>query len=213
MKTQTAQSAFPTALLTFSVMLLVLAIGFVLGRVVVARRYLGSVPRVSAQGLGSSELDEGQGPPGHIYVPSPVAVQPDETESRRSETEHPPDEGESTGEERAAATPQEPKATASEDAKKQNLGDAEKPPPAEPVEEPSDKTYSIQVGVFANIQGARQVMGDLTRAGYPSRVSREKRGSEEIYRVVTGRYRSEYAARKALEQLRNEGFDAFLLER
>ena len=189
---------------------------------VVARRYLGSVPHVDVQGAGASELDEGHAPPGHIYVPSPSSSQPtDESDSGRGAAERPADEESQTTDEAGPATPEEPKGSATEEGKKRGLGEAEKPPvqpldsarDKQPAEEPSDKTYSIQVGMFTNIQGARQVMDDLTRAGYPSRVAREKRGSQDMYRVVTGRYRSEYAARKALEQLRNEGFEAFLIEK
>jgi cell division septation protein DedD len=78
--------------------------------------------------------------------------------------------------------------------------------------ENTTKTYSIQVGVFSSLQGARQVVDDLARGGYPARISPDKRGAQTLYRVVTGRYQSEYAARKALEQLRTEGFEAFLIE-
>jgi hypothetical protein len=40
----------------------------------------------------------------------------------------------------------------------------------------------------------------------------EKRGSQDLYRVLTGRYRTEYSARKALDQLRADGFEAFLVQ-
>jgi len=68
------------------------------------------------------------------------------------------------------------------------------------------------VGVFTSRQGARQVVDELARSGFSASISPEKRGSQELYRVVTGRYRSEYAARKAVDELRKEGFEAFLIQ-
>jgi cell division protein FtsN len=221
MKTQMAQGAgassrptgFPTALLTFSVMLLVLAIGFVLGRVVVARAYLGSAPKIDLRGSGGSELD-GRAAPGHVYVPSPSASRPPEEASSEERSPKPPtaEHGQSPDETTSGA-PEGPQAAGSTVPPAEQPSQAEAPPAQEtkPAEESSNKTYSIQVGVFTSTQGARQVMDELTRAGYPSRVARDKRGSQDLYRVVTGRYRSEYAARKAMEQLRTEGFEAFLV--
>jgi cell division protein FtsN len=205
MKAQTARSGFPTALLTFSAMLLVLAIGFVVGRLVVARAYMGAVPKIEAQGAGGSELDEDRSAPGRIYVPSPSTSRPPEEEGRerRRSPEEPagaagPDEGVARSASEGVAAPGSPEAPASAQ--------------PEPKGEEVAKTYSIQVGVFSDRQGARQVVDELARAGYPARISPDKRGPQELYKVVTGRYRSEYAARKALEQLRGEGFDAFLIE-
>jgi len=215
MKTQTAHGGFPTALLTFSVMLLVLAIGFVVGRVVVARAYLTSAPKIDLQGSGGSELDEDRSAPGHIYVPSPSASRPAEaaTDEERPR-EQAGEQGRPSPDETTRGAPEGPQAAGSIEPGSPQPKQAESPPAQEPkpAEEPSNKTYSIQVGVFTSLQGARQVMDELTRAGYPSRVAREKRGAQDIYRVVTGRYRSEYAARKALEQLRTDGFEAFLIE-
>jgi hypothetical protein len=237
MKAQTAQRSFPTALLTFSVMLLVLAIGFVVGRLVVAPAYLGAAPKIEAQGLGGSELDTNRAAPGHVYVPSPSGSPPPKDDSDRregdlargraggeaegqqaTEPEQVPEaarpgeqepgrpRGMAPGQQQAAPSPRR----GGRDGGPPKAGLATQEPP--PSEEKSTRGYSIQVGVFSSLQGARQVVDDLARAGYPARISPEKRGSQALYRVVTGRYRSEYAARKALEQLRTEGFDAFLIE-
>jgi len=67
--------------------------------------------------------------------------------------------------------------------------------------------------VFGAQEGAQQVADDLARAGYPARVESSKGDNGTVYRVVTGRYRTEYAARKAMDQLRQEGFPGFLVER
>jgi cell division protein FtsN len=208
MKAQTARTGFPAALLTFSVMLLVLALGFVVGRVVVARAYLGAAPTIEAQGPGGSELDENRSAPGHIYVPTPSASQPPADESR--ERERPAQE---QAQEQAPEAPQPPEGARSADQERQPR-ETEAPPvqQPQPAEETAAKTYAIQVGVFTSLQGARQVVDELARAGYPSRIAPDKRGAQELYRVLTGRYRSEYAARKALDQLRTEGFEAFLME-
>ncbi|MFB3880390.1 MAG: SPOR domain-containing protein [Armatimonadota bacterium] len=217
MKAQTAHRGFPTALLTFSVMLLVLAIGFVVGRLVVARAYLGAAPKIEAQGGGGSELDENRAAPGRIYVPSPASARPEEEgrerrpeEERGAETEPGTEPDLPAGQETAApGAPEAPAAAATDRARPES--EAAETEQRAPAEEGS-KTYAIQVGVFSSRQGARQVVDDLARAGYPARISPDRRGGEELYRVVTGRYRSEYAARKALEQLRGEGFEAFLIE-
>jgi cell division protein FtsN len=220
MKVQTARSGFPTALLTFSAMLLVLAIGFVVGRLVVARAYMGAVPKIEAQGAGGSELDEDRSAPGHIYVPNPSSSRPPEEEGRERQRspEQPAeaagsDVGAGASASEGVAAPEAPGAPTST---QQEARGSEPPAPVaaqpQPKGEEVAKTYSIQVGVFSDRQGARQVVDELARAGYPARISPDKRGPQELYKVVTGRYRSEYAARKALEQLRGEGFDAFLIE-
>jgi len=57
------------------------------------------------------------------------------------------------------------------------------------------------------------VADDLARAGYPARVEVAQSDGAKVFRVLTGRYRTEYAARKAMDQLRQEGFPGFLVER
>jgi hypothetical protein len=67
--------------------------------------------------------------------------------------------------------------------------------------------------MFSAIQGARQLEDELREAGYATRIAVEAGDGESRYRVLTGSYRTEYAARKAVEQLRRGGFEAFLVER
>jgi len=231
MKADTVQRGFPTALLTFSVLLVVLAIGFVVGRVVVAPAYLGAAPRIEAQGVVGSELDPSRSAPGHVYVPSPSGSSPPEDESERRESAGearepgPAREGEEgeggppTAEgpiplpEAARAREEGEGAAAEATAPRREVSPGQRPAPSEETEAgKSSKTYSIQVGVFSSLQGARQVVDDLARGGYAARISPDKRSGQALYRVLTGRYQSEYAARKALEQLRTEGFEAFLVE-
>ena len=54
---------------------------------------------------------------------------------------------------------------------------------------------------------------ELTRAGYPARIDVTSPGEQTLYRVLTGRYHTEYAARKALAELQREGFSGFLVRR
>jgi len=233
MKAQTAQRGFPTALLTFSVMLLVLAIGFVVGRVVVAPAYLGAAPKIEPQGIGGSELDTDRSAPGHVYVPSPSGTPPPEdyNEKRDRATEVPEGGQAGLAREPAEAGQGEGRLPVPEDRiqvaegarpgqneRGRGEGMASPRQKATPIREPqpseekNTKTYSIQVGVFSNLQGARQVVDELARGGYAARISPDKRAGQALYRVLTGRYQSEYAARKALEHLRTEGFEAFLIE-
>ena len=235
MKTQSGHSSLPALLLTFSLLLLVLAIGFVFGRVVVARAYLDSAPKFETDQTDLADVpDVGSGlsdspAPGRVYVPPPAPPPtPPDGEPLLPGTEE--EEGSETASEQAAepaaSTPPEvrepPAPPAARTESQPSRTDPRPPRPPEPKPQPRPQppppppeqsvTYSLQVGVFTSVQGARQVVDELARAGYPARTVPEKRGVQELYRVVTGRYRTEYAARKALDQLREDGFDAFLVQ-
>ena len=212
MKRQSGYSGFPTVLLTFSLLLVVLAAGFVLGRVVVARAYLNMVPKFDTQAPGVSGEETGEGRPGRVYLPPPVPpAQPPEEEQAETRKHEAENEAERGGREpESEPQPREPAEQRSVEAPQPEEPSREVRPP-EP-EQAQSRTYSIQVGVFTSRGGARQVVDELARAGFPSRITLEQRGNQELYRVVTGRYRSEYAARKALDQLRSEGFEAFLVQ-
>src|SRR4030042_709110 len=56
MKRQSGSGGFPAILLTFSLLLLVLAVGFVVGRVVVARAYLDKAPKFDVQAASAPEM-------------------------------------------------------------------------------------------------------------------------------------------------------------
>jgi len=209
MKTQRGYSVFPTTFLTFSVLLLVLAAGFAVGRLVVGRAYLKTtgqfdklpVPKAGtgAQAGADSDQQIGQG-----YVPEP-ADRPSETKDRPK-----PEQATPVGDQAPASDQETPQEAAPPAAAKQ---DESLPTETTEPSEAKAKRYAIQVGLFEAAEGAQQVADDLTRAGYPARVEPAKGDSGTVYRVVTGRYRTEYAARKAMDQLRQEGFPGFLVER
>ncbi len=225
---------FPAVLMTFSLLLLVLAVGFVVGRLVVARAYLDRAPKLDPQAAQAPEVwdevaKDRAAVPGRVYVPPPAPP------------ERPPGEGEglvvigpseeTAGQPAEASQPLMPQTQLWP----REAGDAPErtpaperprpapepepapvqPPPTRPpvqTDQPSERAYSIQVGVFASREGARQVVDELARSGYQARIAVEKRGDKELYRVLTGRYREEYAARKTVEQLRADGFEAFLVQ-
>lgn len=232
MKRQSGYAGFPAILLTFSLLLLVLAIGFVVGRVVVARAYLDKAPRFDVEGAQAPEVSSDPGGqrsavPGRVYVPPPAPPPraPDagdvmsgegEGEAGESISDSGPPQTADTGAEspRVATQTPAPAPASSGEAKPS----AAPKPSAQPREAAAEEkaseesSYAIQVGVFTSRQGARQVVDALARSGFSARISPEKRGSQELYRVVTGRYRSEYAARKAVDELRKQGFEAFLIQ-
>lgn len=224
MRSQSGYGGFPAILLTFSLLLLVLAVGFVVGRVVVARAYLDKAPKFDVQAASAPEMPselgrERSAVPGRVYVPPPAPPRtaPDEVEGIEAygSGEAPEAMSESAPAEAAPADAGEPRRTTDPPAAAaaRERGPAAQPRETAPEQDvPEARTYSIQVGVFTSRAGARQVVEALARAGYPASISPEKSGSQELYRVVTGRYRSEYAARKAVEELRKEGFEGFLVQ-
>jgi|GEM_PF-1445834 len=234
MKRQRGYSGFPAILLTFSVLLLVLAIGFVVGRVFVARAYLTSAPTFDPQtrtGDQSEDIrSEGATVPGRVYVPPPpppeapppgdvLALAGGPVEEKRLNAPGTRMPSDVTTADAQPTDEQDTSSPASQGTPAASVPAAPSPVVDKPIQttpakktEPPTSAYAIQIGLFGSLQGARQVVDELARAGYPARIAREKRGETDIYRVLTGRYRTEYAARKALDELRKAGFDAFLLE-
>jgi len=210
MSRQRGYSVFPATFLTFSLLLLVLAAGFAVGRLVIGRAYLKSAgqfeklpigkPQTGGQAAAEPDQTVGQG-----YVPAPAEQSAEPQERPKPQQAAPPDEQpEGLNQDMPAevAPPSE--------------GQQDQPLPAEETPKPSEqreRRYAIQIGLFESQEGAQQVADDLARAGYPARVERSAGDSGAVYRVVTGRYRTEYAARKAMDQLRQEGFPGFLVER
>ena len=77
MEKHSGYARFPTAFLTFSVLLLVLAAGFVIGRVVVAGAYREAAPEFEklppAEAPGPAELEpQATLMPGAVHVPPPA---------------------------------------------------------------------------------------------------------------------------------------------
>jgi len=230
MRRQLGYGGFPAILLTFSLLLLVLAIGFVVGRVVVARAYLKMAPKFDRRPaqepeLTTAALREEVARPRRVNVPPPVP--PEEPPEGESEGETEETEEKGVSEPEGGAKPPAPREERQVDAKPVSKPPEVRPPeprrpvearvavprPVQPVEpeEASGDRYSIQVGVFSTRHGARRAADDLTRAGYAARIEVRHGDTRTLYRVMTGRYQTEYAARKAVEQLRKEGFEAFLV--
>lgn len=213
MKRHQGYAHFPTAFLTFSALLLVLAVGFVVGRVVVAGAYRDAAPEFEK--LPAAEAPEQVEPepreslaPGSVHVPPPAEA-PAETLPGEAPEEASPEAGE------VEAPPAEaplPPTTARPMPAPPAPQPPREPAPLVPEAPPaSARGYTIQVGLFTSQEGARQVADDLARAGHPARIVVERGEAATLYRVLTGQYRTEYAARSAVEQLRQEGFPAFLL--
>ena len=207
--------------LTFSLLLMVLAIGFVVGRVMVARMYVGAAPDIERQPVrepeAMSEIAEERALlPGSVYVTPPAPPEEPVEEMVETEVSWAEVEGDAGGEVRvmegAAGAPAEVEEPAP--------GVPIAPPPPRPArptpgsvgEESGQARYSIQMGIFAVREGAREVADELARAGYPARIEVASTEEQALYRVLTGRYRTEYAARKALDELQREGFPGFLVE-
>jgi cell division protein FtsN len=209
---------------------MVLAAGFVVGRIVVARLYVSQAPQFPKQEM--SELDASAAShdvsgrrPGRVYVPPPAPPEePPEAPVGLSEAvdEWLPDEsrgpdgmpvrampqtsrhrGEQEGQARTSPAPQ----TVERDETQLTPRQPQTQPQAAPAR------YSVQVGMFSSAQGARKLEDELREAGYSTRIEVEAGGGVTRYRVLAGSYRTEYAARKAVEHLRRDGFEAFFVER
>jgi len=216
MQRQRGHARIAGIFLTFSLLLVVLAVGFVVGRLMVARSYAQAAPKIERRDVEgpavSAELpEEGMALPGSVYVPPPVPPQetPDDLptgETAEDEAPGAPASPIAPGSETAAAAA--PRETSPETR-------VSLPPPRDlaTTDEPEGARYSVQVGIFTVREGARQVADELTRAGYPAEIAVKTTAGQTLYRVLTGRYRTEYAARKALEELQREGFPGFLVER
>lgn len=240
MKRQSGYGGFPTILLTFSLLLLVLAVGFVVGRVVVTRLYVDMAPkfeRTDALKPSAPQPVAAAAKPGRVYVPPPVP--PEEAPEGVVGEEPPLEEGAGVAVQPAQERPPQGPAPPSAPVQPRpqpagQAGQGQPEPggrplvPVQPTPQPSTPPvrgtaapaetekatgYSVQVGVFASRQGARRMVDELARGGYPARIEVRRRGTQTLYRVLTGDYKSEYPARQAADQLRREGFDAFLVER
>jgi len=234
MKRQSGYGGFPTILLTFSLLLLVLAIGFVVGRVVVARLYVNMAPKFEQQSGPEPSVPEPvevAAKPGRVYVPPPAP--PERPPEGLLEGERPPEEGvgpageqpevplsSGGGPEQSRPEGKRPEGAGSEAGGRPLVPTQRPAEPSTPQvrgtaprEEPKEAgSYSVQVGVFSSRQGARRMVDELARSGYPARIEVARKGTQTLYRVLTGSYQTEYAARQAVDQLRREGFDAFMVE-
>ena len=189
-------------LLTFSLLLLVMALGFVFGRVVVARAYVkasdslhkppGTTVPAGAATVGTQPAPEGA-------TETPTA--PESGADQQEETSPAGDEGAAGG---APATDEGADSTSPGDAggaDTQGGGNA------------SEVRYAIQVGAFDSEQSARRAETQLTGAGYAARIATERQRGRTTYKVFTGRYRTEENAQQALADVKREGYSgAFVVE-
>jgi len=220
MRIHRCYGGLPGTFLTFSLLLLVLALGFVVGRVV-ARGYAKMAPKFERlpapqrQAVAES-AGEGAAMPGRVYVPAPTLPQPS------PEGELPERSEESTGEEPQQEVPPEratespagglpPAAAISESRERAEPRAATGSAEEGEAQESREATYSIQVGVFTLREGAKAVADELSRAGHAARIDVETREGQRFYRVLTGRYHTDSEARQAQEALQKEGFPGFLV--
>ncbi len=208
MRNHRTYGGIPGAFLTFSLLLLVMVIGFVVGRVV-ARSYTKAPSKLDVSSLperqtGAKPTEEEQAPEGLVYVPSPASPREPPERAPAGEPE------EITGSEAQQEQQPEPGVEAPAAALPSREVSAEPAGGARPRES-EEANYSIQVGVFTLREGARGVAEELTRAGHAARIEVESRDGQPVYRVLTGEYESEQEARRAQEALDREGFPGFLV--
>lgn len=193
--------------LTFSLLLLAMALGFVFGRVVIARAYIKGVSTMVKPPEPVAPREQASAPASTVFVPS-----------RRREAALPVSE--QTAPETVSQTLADEPLPGDEPF--QEVAPPEEPPPPAPSEMPAphrevgddDVRYAIQVGLFSSEGRARDTLGQLTRSGHPSRIEVDRQPSRTMYRVLSGSYRNEANARKALDRIRGEGFsEAFVVAR
>jgi len=219
MKRQRGLVNLTRALLTSFLLLIVLAVGFAVGRMMVARTYAAAMPKLERLPVAEPEV-AARPADDRPFLPSPVSVPPP------APPEEPVGEGldgalgaEGTGD--LPAVPERTEGAPREAPAEVPRPQAEREPPGgliAPVRPPQaaegeGARYSIQVGVFSMLGGARAVADELSQAGYPSEIEVTSAEGQSLYRVLTGRYRSEYPARKALDELKKEGYTGFLVRR
>jgi len=186
-------------MLTFSTLLLVLALGFVFGRVVVARAFVqgtaelkktGTQVTPGGQALSSSALAGSAGARGEEQPATPEQGSGETPENGAASREEVTPEPDETGGESSDVTP----------------GTEDNPPPV------AEQGYTVQVEAFRSEENARAAAMQLTRAGYPARIEVDRQS--HTYRVTTGNYETEERAERALGDIQGEGFPrAFVVPR
>lgn len=187
--------SFSSMLLTFSLLLLVLALGFVFGRVVVARAYVKATGTIQ-------KAPEATAPGGQASAPA----SPDTSGGDTSAT----DEGATASDSADTQSGQSDLTTGDQTDASDTTVEGGAP---DQGAAPGGVRYAVQVGAFGSEDSARQAETELTNAGYPARIVRERRGTGSTYKVLTGAYRTKDRAQKALTELTREGFsEAFVVE-
>ena len=189
-----------SAFLTFSLLLLVMALGFVFGRVVIARAYVKTAAGIKKTGGGTV-------PGGQALAASGVAGSVGAVQSGQAT---PPDQGaQPEGAQQTPASAEQAAPAPSGETDGAAGSDADQPDTSAPTEE---GRYALQIGAFGSEESARKAMSRLTNAGYPARIEVDRQ--RNTFKVLTGRYRTEENAQRALGELKQEGFsEAFVVAR
>lgn len=225
MKRQRGLVNLTRTLLTFFLLVIVLGIGFAVGRMLVARPYAEAMPKLEKLPVAEPEVaarpaDDRPFLPSSVSVP-PVAP-PEEPVGEGLEGVLGAEGTEDGAEEGTGDVPPVPERTAGAPTEAPTEAPRPQPEPeppggliapVRPPEPEEGPRYSIQVGVFSMLDGARAVADELSQAGYPAEIEVTSAEGQSLYRVLTGRYRSEYPARKALDELKKEGYTGFLVRR
>ncbi len=193
--------SFSSAFLTFSLLLLVMALGFVFGRVVIARAYVKTAAGLKKTGGGTV-------PGGQALAASGVAGSVGALQSGQAT---PPDQGAQPegAQETPAPAEQTAPAPSGETSGAAGSDAADQPDTSAPT---GEGRYAIQIGAFGSEESARKAMSRLTNAGYPARIEVDRQ--RNTFKVLTGRYRTEENAQQALGELKHEGFsEAFVAAR
>jgi len=191
------RGSLPTAVLTFSLLLLVMAMGFLFGRLVIAKAYVKTAPVRRVEGTA---VENPASPTPALPAPAPL---PDVPVPSEEGTTPSPEAGDSTD---TAPAPAPPPAEGAADR------NADQPRAnAEPT--PREVRFAIQVGAFASEQSARDAQAKLTRAGQAARIVPVREGTRSTYKVLVGRYRARSGAEDALSAVQARGFpEAFVVE-
>jgi cell division protein FtsN len=193
--------------LTFSLLLFVMVLGFIFGRVVIARAYIKGMGTLVKPAEPAVTRQQARAPASTVFAPpAEGSARGDQgsvltgTVAPGSPEETPPEEG------GPAPEPPQPEET--------RPPEPEAPQPETPEPAVRDVRYAVQVGLFGSEDGARDTLRQLTESGHPSRIEVDRQSTRTMYRVLSGSYRNEANARKALDEIRGEGFaEAFVVAR
>jgi cell division septation protein DedD len=193
--------SFASSLLTFFMLLLVMALGFVFGRVVIARAYVRGSAELKKTGSPAA-APGGQALSSSALAGSAGAAGEEQPAARGQGGESETSSNGALPREEIGPDPETTQGQPTE-------GGPEEQEDLPPVE---DLRYAVQVGAFGNEESARAAATRLTRTGYPARIEVDRH--TRTYRVVTGSYESEAGAQAALGELQGEGFpEAFVVAR
>lgn len=71
----------------------------------------------------------------------------------------------------------------------------------------SSADWCVQVGSFAELQNAQDLVGKLKEKGYDSRIDQSTRNGASLFRVYVGSYPNRQEAQNTLDRLKADGFD------